>query len=144
VPAVVWHIGAPWSAAIRALYAIGWVIVVGSTFMVDHADFLGLKQAYTHLMRLGYRPPAFTQRWLYRWCRHPMMLGLLLTFWVTPRMSVGHLLFAVATTGYILVGIRFEERALRSEFPEYRAYADRVPAIVPKVGERVPAALTDE
>jgi methanethiol S-methyltransferase len=132
VPAVIWRVGPPWSAAIWVLYAVGWVIVVWSTFMVDHADFLGLKQAYRHLRRLGYRSPEFTQRWLYRWCRHPMMLGLLIAFWVTPRMTVGHLFFAVAATVYIAVGIRFEERDLRAHLgAEYQEYASRIPAVVP-------------
>ena len=132
VPATIWHVGPPWSAAIWVVYAVGWVIVVWSTFMVDHADFLGLKQAYRHLRRLGYRSPDFTQRWLYAWCRHPMMLGLVIAFWATPRMTVGHLFFAVAATAYIAVGIRFEERDLRAQLgAEYREYASRVPALVP-------------
>jgi methanethiol S-methyltransferase len=140
VPTVIWHVAAPWSAVIWSaviwsVYAVGWVVVVGSTFMVDHADFLGLKQAYRHLRGDGYREPAFKARWLYAWCRHPMMLGLVLTFWATPRMTVGHLFFAVAGTGYIAVGIRFEERDLRARFgAEYREYADRVPALLPWPG----------
>jgi methanethiol S-methyltransferase len=132
VPAVIWHVGPPWSAAIWVLYAVGWVIVVWSTFMVDHTDFLGLKQAYRHLRRLGYRSPDFTQRRLYRWCRHPMMLGLVIAFWVTPRMTVGHAFFAAAATAYIVVGIRFEERDLRAQLgAEYQEYANQVPAILP-------------
>ena len=132
VPTTTWHIGSPWSAAIWVVYAIGWIVVVWSTFMVDHADFLGVKQAYRHLRRLGYRSPEFTQRWLYVWCRHPMMLGLVIAFWVTPRMTVGHLFFAAAATAYIAIGIRFEERDLRAEFgAEYREYASRVPALMP-------------
>ncbi len=132
VPAVIWHLDPPWSAAIWVVYAIGWVIVVWSTFMVDHLDFLGLKQAYLHLRRLGYRPPEFTQRWLYAWSRHPMMLGLVITFWVTPHMTIGHLFFAAAATAYIAVGIRFEERDLRAQLgAEYAEYASRVSAVVP-------------
>jgi protein-S-isoprenylcysteine O-methyltransferase Ste14 len=132
VPAVLWHVGAPWSAAIWVVYGIGWVIVVWSTFMIDHGDFLGLKQAFRHLRRLGYRPPDFTERWLYAWCRHPMMLGLVIAFWVTPHMTAGHLFFAAAATAYIAVGIRFEERDLRAELgAEYAEYASRVPAVLP-------------
>jgi protein-S-isoprenylcysteine O-methyltransferase Ste14 len=132
MPAVIWHVGPPWSAAIWVVYAVGWVIVAWSTFMVDHVDFLGVKQAYRHLRLLGYRPPDFTQRWLYAWCRHPMMLGLLIAFWVTPRMTTGHLFFAAAATAYIAVGIRFEERDLRAQFSaEYSEYASRVPALMP-------------
>src|SRR5262249_53341124 len=128
----IWQLGPPGSAAIWELYAVGWAIVVWSTFMVDHADFLGLKQAYGHLRRLRYRPPEFTQRWLYAWCRHPMMLGLLIAFWATPRMTVGHAFFTATATAYIAVGIRFEERHLRAQLgAEYQEYASRVPAVVP-------------
>jgi protein-S-isoprenylcysteine O-methyltransferase Ste14 len=135
VPAVLWQVGPPWSAVLWSVYAAGWVIVVWSTFMVDHADFLGLKQAYRHLRRRGYREPAFRARWLYAWCRHPMMLGLVVAFWATPRMTAGHLFFAVAATAYIAVGIRFEERDLRARFgAEYQDYARRVPALVPVPG----------
>jgi methanethiol S-methyltransferase len=132
VPAVIWQVGPPWSVVIFGAYAVGWFIVVWSTFMVDHADFLGLKQAYRHVRRLGYRSPAFTRRWLYVWCRHPMMAGLVIVFWATPRMTVGHLFFAVAATAYIAVGIRFEERDLRAQLgAEYEEYASRVPALLP-------------
>jgi protein-S-isoprenylcysteine O-methyltransferase Ste14 len=128
VPAVIWTVGTPWSAAVWALYAVGWVIVVWSTFMVDHADFLGLRQAFS----ADYRPPGFSRRWMYKWCRHPMMLGLLITFWATPHMTVGHAFFAVAASAYIAVGIRFEERSLRAHLgAEYERYAEQVPPILP-------------
>jgi protein-S-isoprenylcysteine O-methyltransferase Ste14 len=144
VPAMIWHVSSPWSAVLWSVYAIGWVIVVASTYMVDHADFLGLKQAYRHLRGDTYREPAFQARWLYAYCRHPMMLGLVLTFWATPRMSAGHLFFAVASTGYIAVGIRFEERDLRTRYgAEYQEYARRVPALLPWPGRpRQPAAVS--
>jgi protein-S-isoprenylcysteine O-methyltransferase Ste14 len=132
VPTVIWSVARPWSTAIWVVYALGWITVVASTYMVDHADFLGLKQAYQHVRGQDHRPPGFKQRWLYAWCRHPMMLGLVIAFWATPHMSVGHLFFAVASTGYIAVGIRFEERDLRTELgAEYDEYANRVPALVP-------------
>jgi methanethiol S-methyltransferase len=112
-------------------YALGWLVAVSATFMVDHLDFLGLRQANRHGAG-RYEPPPFRERWLYAWIRHPMMLGLLVAFWVTPRMTVGHLVFAVAATGYIAVGVRLEERALRTDLGEaYTDYADRVPAFVP-------------
>ena len=134
VPIVIWHVDQPWSAAVWVVYALGWVIAVSSTFMIDHADFLGLKQAYRYLRRLGSTSPEFTQRWLYAWCRHPLMLGLLIVFWATPHMTVGHLFFAVASTAYIAVGVQFEERDLRANLgAEYEEYADRVPAIVPSL-----------
>jgi protein-S-isoprenylcysteine O-methyltransferase Ste14 len=146
VPATVWQVGEPWSAVIWVGYALGWGLVVWSTFMVDHADFLGLKQAYRHLRRRTHRPPGFMRRQLYAWCRHPMMLGLVVAFWVTPHMTAGHLFFAVASTGYIAVGIRFEERDLRADLgEEYAAYAREVPALVPAPWNRRAALVsTDE
>ena len=132
VPTSVWHTGRPWSTLIWAVYGLGWIIVIGSTYMVDHADFVGLKQAWRHSRREAYSPPAFRERFLYAWLRHPMMLGLIIAFWATPRMSVGHLFFAVSSTAYIAVGIRFEERDLRANLgPAYDDYAARVPAMVP-------------
>jgi protein-S-isoprenylcysteine O-methyltransferase Ste14 len=132
VPTVLWSVGRPWSPVIWALYAFGWIVVVASTFMVDHTDFLGLKQAYLHLLGRTRRPPSFKERLLYGWVRHPMMLGLLITFWATPHMTAGHLFFAVAATGYIVVGIRFEERDLHIELgAEYEDYTRRVPALMP-------------
>jgi methanethiol S-methyltransferase len=129
VPAVLWHTERPWSVLIWAVYGLGWIIVVGSTYMVDHADFFGLKQAWRPA---AYAPPAFRERFLYAWLRHPMMLGLIVTFWATPKMSAGHLFFAVSATAYIAVGIRFEERDLRANLgPVYDDYAARVPAMVP-------------
>ena len=130
VPATVWRIDAqPWAGLLWVGYALGWLIAIAATFMIDHLDFVGFRQA-----RPGYRPPEFTERGMYALVRHPMMLGLLLAFWLTPRMSVGHLAFAVAASGYIAVGVRFEERGLRRELgPAYDAYAARVPAVVPGV-----------
>jgi protein-S-isoprenylcysteine O-methyltransferase Ste14 len=129
-PATVWRVGGPWSAAIWVLFGAAWVLVVWSTFAVDHADFLGLKQAYVYLRRRAYREPPFTGGGLYALVRHPMMLGLFVTFWATPHMSVGHLAFAVASSAYIAVGIRFEERDLRARYGrEYERYAGRAGAL---------------
>ena len=122
----------PWVALLWALYALGWVLVFASTFMVDHWDFTGLRQARWDPARGPYAGPGFSERWLYAWVRHPLMLGLLIAFWATPRMTVGHLFFAVASTGYIAVGVHFEERDLRRSLGSvYDEYADRVPAVVP-------------
>lgn len=132
LPTTVWQVGTPWSAGVWGVYGVGWFVVVTATFMVDHADFLGLRQAFREARGLPYEPPEFTERALYAWCRHPMMLGLVIVFWATPWMTVGHLVFAVAATGYIAVGIRFEERDLRAQLgPTYDNYARRVPALVP-------------
>ena len=123
LPATVWNTAwQPAAALIAAVYVAGWLIVVGSTFMIDHLTFFGLRHVES----------AFKESWLYAWVRHPMMLGLLITFWATPRMSVGHLLFATASTGYIVAGTRLEERDLGRALGErYLDYAARVPAFIP-------------
>lgn len=130
LPATIWHLGQPGAAPVWLLYALGWLIVIASTFMIDHWDFLGLRQAAAY--GRPYREPGFTVRWMYLWVRHPLMLGLLVTFWATPRMTAGHLLFALAGTGYIAVGVHFEERDLRRRYGDaYADYARRVPAVIP-------------
>ncbi len=146
LPGYLWHVDARlWMLAwaLWTVYAIGWVIAVAATFMVDHRDFLGLRQAW---LRRGepHMPLAFTERWLYTRVRHPMMLGLLIAFWATPRMSVGHAVFAIAGTGYIAIGIQFEERDLRRQLGDvYLAYSQRVPSIVPSMWRRNPTVPPD-
>lgn len=134
LPQTLWQVDAqPWRALIWGVCALGWMIAVTATFMVDHLDFLGLRQAGWRPQPGPYRPPSFTERWLYAWLRHPMMAGLILAFWATPRMTVGHLLFATGTCGYIAVGVRLEERDLYRDLGEtYADYADRVPALIPQ------------
>jgi protein-S-isoprenylcysteine O-methyltransferase Ste14 len=128
----VWAVSGPWVPLLWALYAVGWGVTVAATHMVDHWDFTGLRQARWDPRRGPYTGPAFTERWLYAWVRHPMMLGLLLTFWATPRMTVGHLVFALAASGYVAVGVHFEERDLhRTLGATYDEYAGRVPAVLP-------------
>ena len=103
--------------------------------MVDHLDFTGLRQAWWTARPGPYEPPAFAVPLLYAWVRHPMMLGLLIVFWATPQMTVGHVVFAAAGSAYIAVGLRFEERDLRRQLGDvYVEYARTVPAVVPAVG----------
>ena len=128
----IWELHGVAAGAVWALYAFGWLIAIGSTFMVDHLDVFGLRRAYRHARSRRHPPAAFQERWLYGWVRHPLMLGLLVAFWATPRMTAGHLLFATAATGYILVGVQFEEHDLEHELGDlYRDYASRVPAFLP-------------
>jgi protein-S-isoprenylcysteine O-methyltransferase Ste14 len=133
----VWHLSGPAAGVLLALYALDWVVAIGSTFMIDHFDLLGLRQAYLHARGATYRPPPFTERALYRRIRHPMMAGFLIVFWAAPTMTTGHLLFAAAATGYILVGITFEEHDARRDLGEpYRAYQRHVPALLPALWSR--------
>ena len=133
VRGTVWQLSGAASAVIWALYATGWVIALSATFLVSHADLFGLRQAYLHWRGAAYRPPPFTERGLYHWVRHPLMAGFLVVFWAAPVMTLGHVLLAALATGYILAGIRFEERDTRRALGEnYHGYAARVPALVPR------------
>jgi methanethiol S-methyltransferase len=132
VPEVVWNLSGPGADALWAVYAAGWAMAISSTFLVSHFDLFGLRQAWLHARRARYSPPPFTQRGLYRRIRHPLMAAFLVVFWSTPTMTAGHLLFAAAATGYILVGIAFEEHDLVQNLGDtYLAYRARVPALIP-------------
>jgi protein-S-isoprenylcysteine O-methyltransferase Ste14 len=133
IPAVVWDVSQP---ALRALlltmFALGWLILLFSTFLINHFDLFGLRQVFLRLRGLEYTPLSFTERALYKFVRHPIYLGFVIAFWSTPHMSVGHLVFAIATTAYIFVGIFFEERDLmKYHSVEYGAYRARVPMLIP-------------
>ena len=137
VGGTVWHLPGPAAGVLLGVYAAGWVLAVGSTFIVDHFDLFGLRQAYLHARGAAYRPPPFTQRGLYGSIRHPLMAGFVVVFWAAPVMTAGHLLFAAAATGYIAVGIAFEERDLRRDLGEpYRTYQGRVPTLIPALWPR--------
>jgi len=132
VGGTVWHLSGPAAGVLLTVYAAGWAVAVGSTFIIDHFDLFGLRQAYLHARGAAYRPPPFTERGLYRHIRHPLMAGFVIVFWAAPVMTLGHVMFAAAATGYIGIGIAFEERDLRRDLGEpYRAYRRRVPALIP-------------
>jgi len=138
IPTVVWDVSSPVPRAfLLALFALGWLIVLLSTFMINHFDLFGLRQVYLRLRGLDYTPLSFTQRALYKFVRHPIMLGFVIAFWATPHMSVGHLLFSIATTAYIFVGIFLEERDLmKFHGAEYGAYRAQVPMLLPTGAKR--------
>jgi methanethiol S-methyltransferase len=121
-----------------AIYAIGLSIVLVSTLLINHFDLFGLRQVWLNLIGRPYQPLGFTTPGLYRYVRHPLYVGWLLSFWATPTMTVAHLVFTVATTLYIFVAIQFEEQDLVRAHREYAEYRERVPMLVPVRSPKVP------
>jgi protein-S-isoprenylcysteine O-methyltransferase Ste14 len=134
---VVWQVDSPLgSALLYAGFAFGWALVLVSTFLINHFDLFGLRQVWLNLLRRPYTPVEFRMPLPYRVVRHPLYLGWFFAFWCTPTMTVTHLVFAIATTGYILIAIQLEERDLTEAHPEYADYRRRVPMIVPFLKRR--------
>lgn len=136
LPAVVWRVETP--AVAMLLTAVSWMgfgVVLLSSFLISHFDLFGLRQVWLQLREKAYTSAPFKLTGLYKFVRHPLMLGFLLAFWSTPLMTSGHLLFAGLTTVYILMGIQFEERDLeRQHGAAYRQYKAAVPMLIPYKG----------
>jgi methanethiol S-methyltransferase len=123
-------------------YGAGWLLILITSSLINHFDLFGLRQVWLQLRGKPYRPLPFVTPVLYLVVRHPLYVGWLLVFWSTPTMSATHLLFAVGTTLYILIAIRWEERDLIDMHPEYDAYRQSVPMLVPRIGGERPAPLS--
>lgn len=135
IPTVIWRVDDIVGATlIWAIFGIGWLMVLLSTFLISHFELFGLKQAVLHLMNRPERRPRFRQPFFYKLMRHPLYSGFLLAFWATPLMTAGHLLLAIGMTVYILVAIRYEERDLVALFgADYRAYQRNVGMLAPRL-----------
>ena len=129
----VWATEHPVATTALALVSLGgWLTVLAGTFHINHFDLFGLRQAFYALLRREPPPHRFVTPGLYRIVRHPIYTGFVIAFWATPVMTIGHLVFAIATTGYILVGIQLEERDLVREYGDrYERYRDAVPMLAP-------------
>jgi protein-S-isoprenylcysteine O-methyltransferase Ste14 len=134
---VVWQLESPVGQALAyAVFAAGWLTVLVSTFLINHFDLFGLRQVWFYLRGRPYEPLTFRTPGAYKFVRHPIYVGWLLAFWATPTMTVAHLVFALATTGYILIAIQFEERDLVHAHPAYARYRSEVPMLVPRLARR--------
>lgn len=134
----VWHVeNSVGAAALWALFVSGWLIVLLSTFLINHFELFGLQQVYLHARGRTAAEPQFRQPFFYKLVRHPLYSGFFLAFWATPQMSFGHLLLALGMSVYMLIAIRYEERDLVGHFgPDYEAYRQRVGMLAPRFMRR--------
>lgn len=138
---VVWDVPYPAvRAAFHAVCLVGWLTILVATCMIHHGDLFGLRQVWLYYRGEPYTHLEFMTPGLYQWVRHPLYVGWMMAFWATPTMSVAHLLFAVAMTGYMLAAIPWEEHdLLKFHGEKYAAYCRRVPRLIParkRLGER--------
>jgi protein-S-isoprenylcysteine O-methyltransferase Ste14 len=136
---VIWSVEDPvGQIVLRGLFAFGWGLVLISTFLINHFDLFGLRQVWLYLLGRPYNALRFATPGPYRLVRHPLYVGWLFAFWMTPVMTLAHLLFSIATTAYILLAIQFEERDLVRDHGEaYKAYRRSVPMLVPVLRKRL-------
>jgi len=149
IPRVVWDVtGTSAEPVIQALFCLGWGILLLASCLLNHFELFGLAQVWNYVANRTPAVPVFKTPALYRVVRHPIYLGFVIGFWSTPKMTVGHLLFSIGTTGYILLGIYFEERDLIAGYGQrYREYRQRVPMLIPffkrpEVGQKEPKTRT--
>ena len=136
MPGTVWHLDGAWGVILTLLFLAGAGLVLWSTFMINHFELFGLTQAWHFFKGIKAPEPELREPALYKVTRHPLYVGILIVFWATPTMSVGHLLFAAIWTAYVFIGIGYEERDLVDIFGDkYKDYMNRVPQLLP-IGRR--------
>lgn len=135
----IWHVENPIvQSLLYALFGFGWLLVLLSTFLINHFDLFGLRQVYLYLRGKDYTSLKFATPGFYNYVRHPLYVGFLFAFWSTPTMTVAHLLFAIVTTAYILIAIQLEERDLIEFYGEgYTNYRSHVPMLIPFSRRRI-------
>ena len=138
IPDVVWDVrGTALELPLWVLFAAGWLIVLLSTFLINHFELFGLQQAWFHMREREAQPHQLRQPFFYRWVAHPLYAGFFLAFWATPKMTLGHLLFAAGMSVYILIAIRYEERDLKGLFgKDYEEYRSGVGMLTPRFRRR--------
>ncbi len=138
IDGMVWSVTNPLGETVLwALFALGWGIVLLSTFLLNHFELFGLQQAWLHMRGRQAEPHQLRQPLFYKWVAHPLYSGFFLAFWATPHMSYGHLLLAAGVSVYMLIAIRYEERDLTNYYGEdYTSYRSGVGMIVPRFGRR--------
>jgi methanethiol S-methyltransferase len=129
---LVWELHGAAATVLSATFWLGWTLLLASTFLINHFELFGLKQVWTYFVQKDHKEATFRTPALYKTVRHPLYLGFVIAFWSASQMSLGHLIFSIACTGYILLGIYFEERDLvKAHGQAYRSYRERVPMLVP-------------
>ena len=138
IPNVLWDVtGTALAMPLWLMFAAGWLIVLLSTFLINHFELFGLQQAWFHMQSRQAAAPQLRHPFFYRWVAHPLYAGFLLAFWATPKMTLGHLLFAAGMSVYILIAIRYEERDLKGLFgKDYEDYRSGVGMLTPRFGRR--------
>ena len=133
IPTMIWSVeGGYGRYVLQAIHGLGWIIAILATFLINHFELTGLKHVFHNLRGTESASSRFVTPFLYKLVRHPLQLGLLIAFWATPEMSVGHFIFAATMTVYILIGLHFEEQDLQKQFgPEYVAYQRTTPKLLP-------------
>jgi len=137
IPVDVWNVHGTAALILTLIFASGWLVVLLSTFLINHFELFGLQQAWLHLSGRKAQSPELRQPFFYRWVAHPLYAGFFLAFWATPHMTVGHLLFSLGMSVYILIAIQYEERDLRGLFgKDYEQYRSSVGGLIPRFGRR--------